>query len=162
MPTGLKTKFVERFSTDFKYMSFVFISLCIHFCILLCIFIVKLCKKMYSLVSNNHQSNQPLVRVVYNFVILSLAKIIVLCFACVWKRMLNFFISVYFAFFTVLLLSILYKRLSSWFQISDHSRLPFWLFFNNLSKNLITYPQNLGALMILNRPFTTVSPVIKI
>ena len=65
-------------------------------------------------------------------------------------------------FFTVLLLSILYKQLPSQFQLLDRSRLPFGLFFGNLSKNQIICPKYLDARMISNRPFTTVPTVIDI
>ena len=54
VPTDFKTKFVQRFSVlaDVNYIFFVFITLCIHFWILQCIFVVKLSmstsEKMYS------------------------------------------------------------------------------------------------------------------
>ena len=52
------------------------------------------------------------------------------------KGILIFFISLYFAFFTVLLLSILYRQLSSCVQLSDRSRLPFLLVFQEKFVNL--------------------------
>ena len=124
---------LERLSVLAGVNSFlVFSSLRTHFSILQCIFIVKLPslyslqKKMYFLVSNNSRLTHPFAWVFLKFVILSpTAGIYVLCFTCIWKKMLIFFISVCFAFFTGLLLSILYKQLSPFFELSDHSRLPF-------------------------------------
>ena len=60
-------------------------------------------KKMYSLVLNNRYPPHPLVRVFFNFCYSVLSKtffksIYLLCFVCVWKRMVIFFISVCFAF----------------------------------------------------------------
>ena len=52
------------------------------------------------------------------------------------KGILIFFISLYFAFFTVLLSSILYRQLPSCVQLSDRSRLPFLLFFQEKFVNL--------------------------
>ena len=148
---------MERFSVlaDVN-LFFVFISLCKHFWVLQCIFIVKLPstysleKKMYSLVSNNSRLTHPLARVFLKFVILSPTKgIYVVCFDYVSKNG-NF--SVCFAFFTGLLLSILYKQLPPCFQLFDHYRLLFPLIFNNLLKNLKIRFQHLDVLLISSRP----------
>lgn len=59
--------------------AFVFISLCLHFWLLQCIFIVKLSmsflrKKIYSLLSVNPQLTHSFVRSFWNFAIMSSAK----------------------------------------------------------------------------------------
>ena len=57
-------------------------------------------------------------------------------------------------FFTRLLLLILYKQLSSCFQLSNRSEPSFRQVFDNLSQNLIIFPQHLDVLMISNLQFT--------
>ena len=77
----------------------------------------------------------------------SFLNFIILC------RCFVFFISVSFVFFTALLLSIQCKQLSSCFHFFDRSRVSLSLIFDNLSKNLIIYPQQLDFLMISNLQF---------
>ena len=102
-----------------------------------CIFIVELSvsalNKMHYLVSNNcHPLAQSFLKKLFS---VSGKRYLCVMFASMKKNASFLFFGV-LCFFTGLFLSILYKQLSSYFQISDHSRLPFWLGFDNLSKNM--------------------------
>ena len=112
-------------------------------------------KKLCSLVSKNRHPTYPLVEAFKNFVILSRAKrffkdTYVLYFVCVWKRMVNICV---LCFFIRLLLSNLYKQLSSSIKFSAVLGCPLDYYFNNLSKKIIICPQQLDALIMLNRLF---------
>ena len=120
-----------------------------------CIFIVKFGvffqKTMYSFVSNDCAS-------FFKFSFFDSCEM--LCFICVWKR-----IVILFSF----LRPLIFYRVASInsVQATDVHFLTFWsstlpirLVFDNLLKNLIICSQHLDVCMISNWPFTTVPQVI--
>ena len=112
---------------------FVFISLRIHFSILQCIYMVSTCSlkkytRWYQIVATPTTLFGECFRFYY-----------MLSFICVRKIMLIFFMTVYFAFFTELLLSTMHKQLPSCLQFSDRSKLPFRLVFNHGMPQLLKF-----------------------
>ena len=141
---------------------FAFISLCIHFPILQCIFIVNFSlsslKRMYF-----HPTHLLAQVFFFNFVSLSRAKRflkVLMRYACLSMKKNDSFLH-FSVFFTGLLLSILYEQLPSSFSTFCSSRLHFRLIFDNMAKYLIICPQHFDFVIISIRPFTTVPSVIE-
>lgn len=123
---------------------FVFISSCIDFWILLCFFLVKLIwKTKYTIWCQVITTTPTCLGEFFKTLlfVLQKEKIYALFFVCISKRSLSFLILVYFVAFFYRVASVLWKQLSPCFQLSDRSRLPFWLVFNPLLNNLIIFPQ---------------------
>ena len=112
---------------------FVFISLRIDFSILQCIYMVSTSSlKKYTLW-------YQIVATPTTFFGKSFRFYYMLSFICLRKIMLIFFMTVYFASFTELLLPIMYKQLSSCFQLSDRSKLSFRLVFGHGMSRLLKF-----------------------